>query len=204
MRSFDHCRLAERLVILGTIPDDDEFACWIEAKSHLSFLTQNVGEDELAVYAAGACTYFTSVLIPRNKLENSSDIDELLNWSVHGGEFRSAYVTAGGETWLEENNAADGCPALDGSKHLFFWRTFEGWKGKGSRYLELLQEFAHTAGVHWREEYEAFIKFDDAGDVDPVFSVSRRGQDYDGFSFASVKRTVLDDFLAAGDFVLLR
>lgn len=205
MRSFKHRRIIEQLVKISSKPEHDaDFDHWITAQEQIAFLKKNAVEDELAVYAAGPHTYFTSVLIPRQSLDSSIDVDELLEWHIGGGEFRSAFVTSGGETRLENNAAADGGALLNESQHLIFWRTFEGWKGRGSRYPELLQEFSHTAGIHWREEYEAYVKFDDAGDIDPVFSVSQHGQEFDALTLATVQRQVLDDFLATGDFVLLR
>ncbi len=205
MRSYSHSHLAHRLRDVDDIPEDDsEYAEWVHANLHLRFLEENESEDEFLLYAGGSRTYISSVLLPKQKLDISEDHDDLLSWNIYSQSHRSTYATRDGETTLKRNDAANGCDTLHGSQHLLFWRTFEGWKGKGSRYPELLQEFAHISGVHWREEYEAFIRFDETGEIDPVVSISSSGDGFEAMTLASVQRAALDDFVATGDYVLIR
>ena len=61
--------------------------------------------------------------------------------------------------------------SLSDARQLVFGRELEGSKD-GSRY-EILQEYAHLAGIHWRPERHAYCRFDELGDWEHVVSVTR-------------------------------
>ena len=98
---------------------------------------------------------------------------------------------------------AAGCRTLEDGRQLVFGRTFEGWSGKGKTYFEILQEYAHVAGIHWRSEQRAYCRFNEHGDIDHVVSITSR-EDELGLAIVSFRRESLEEYLAVSDSMLVR
>ena len=214
MHKYEHKKLVDQLLCIETAPaDDDAFACWIKAKGHIDFLINNSTVNEYVAYASGPYTFIDSAVVALDQL-SPPDVDDLLSWGSSSAGHRSSYVTGDGrdDVWVEEGGSFHGSETLKSAQHLIFRRTFEGWHDEDRNYIELLQEFSHLADIHWRPERCAYCKINDEGDIDPITSVTQRGQGFEGSRLVSVARDELDQYLAASrmaiiqmfDFTLLR
>ena len=213
MPSFEHKKLIERIDRIDELPNEPAaFATWIKAGQHLSFLRQNALENEIVVHASGKYTFVHSAVVSKKNL-SPVDKEDLLHWSSNPYVSAAGYVSGGGRkgVWIERGMRAAGSDTLDGARQLVFGRTFEGWTGDDRTYFEVLQEYAHLAGIHWRPEQRAYCRFDENGDLDHVVSITTRADDQD-IVLISFKRDPLEQYLAITnstlvqmfDFTLLR
>lgn len=205
MPSYIHRKLVEKIFTLDAIPaDDDAFRVWVSARAHLDFLKQNAMTDELVIYGSGPYTFIHSLLIPNVVLDSTSPVD-LLNWSCNPFTSIASYCTGGSQSgmWIERKNENRGTNCLSDAIDLIFARTFEGWSGDDVLYFEVLQEYTHLAEIHWRAEEQAYCRFDENGDLRHAVSITTRTPKSD-ISLVSFGRQELDDYLAIGDFSLLR
>ena len=63
MPSFEHSRLARRLIVIDTPPDEaDQQALWLGARSHLQLLDDNAKEGEIIIHAIGESTLIHTVV----------------------------------------------------------------------------------------------------------------------------------------------
>lgn len=81
-------------------------------------------------------------------------------------------------------------------------RRFSGLRGEPS-YCEVLQEYSHLSGIHWKSEYSSFCRFDENGDFDHVVSFTS-GEGVNDVTLVSFKREPLELYLAASNSVLVR
>jgi hypothetical protein len=205
MPSFTHKRLIDRIARIDEIPADPaEYATWIKAGGHLSLLRDNANDDELIVYASGRHTFIHAAIVCADKLR-LIDQNDLLGWSCNPFRSAASYVSGGGreDVWIESGMRHAGAETLENAKQLVFGRSFEGLKGDDANYFEILQEYSHLTGVHWRPEQRAYCRFDERGDFEPIVSItSREGRQ--GVSLVSFKHEPLEYYLAASNSALVR
>lgn len=204
MPSYEHKKLIERIAFLGKAPEDpDKFTTWIKADGHLALLRDNAKEDELIIYGSGIYSFIHAVVVSEENL-SPLDKDDLLKWNgKHPFSPCASYIYSGAkdEIWIE---GSDFCTnTLKGAQQLVFARTFEGMKGKERLYFEILQEYAHVTGIHWRQERYAYGRFDENGDFDQIVSITS-GKDIGDITLVSFKRRPLEKYLAATNSVLVR
>lgn len=205
MPSFAHKKLINRIAVLDETPHDAAaYATWIEAGEHLSLLRDNAIEDELIVYASGDYTFVHAAVVSNDKL-SPIDQNDLLGWSCSPYTTVASYVSGGGRQgiWIERGMCTSGSKTLEDSRQLVFGRDFEGWTGDDRTYFEILQEYAHLTGIHWRSEQRAYCRFDEHGDIDHVVSITSK-EDGQGVTLVSFKREPLEHYLAASDSALIR
>lgn len=205
MASYEHNKLIERITEIDRLPDDPaEYTQWIKAGAHLELLEANAIEDELIIYAGGDYTFIQSVIVSRKTLL-PIDQDDLLQWS--GNPYYDcagyAWEVGGNDVWIERISPIHGPKSLADSRSLVFGRTIEGLQGGDRNYFELSQEYAHVAGIHWRDEHGAYCRFDEHGDWEFVVSVTSRATHRD-VSLVSFMREPLERYLAASDSILVR
>lgn len=206
MHKYEHKQLIKRILKIDQTPEEDvKFGEWIQARQHLELLASNANEGEFIAYASGPFAFVHTALIDK-ALIDPLPIDDLLNWGFSSTEYRTSLVMRGDSDRyeLDDDFSWHGSETLRQAQHLIFNRIFDGWKGSDRHYVEVLQEYAHVAGIHWRNEHGAYCKFDDEGDVAPTVSVSQRGENQEDITLVSFERDSLDEFLAAGDFALVR
>lgn len=205
MVKYVHRKIAEEILSIDTIPsNDDDFAEWVLAGQHLDLLVRNGMSDEMIAYASGPYTYIHSLVVPNGAL-NPLDKSDLLAWSCNPDTSIASYVYGGGREGmrLERGAGLRGSKALDNAIDLLFVRTFEGWKGEGTRYVELNQEYTHLNDIHWRPEYSAYCKYDGNGDLDEDVSVTMRG-DSSQLSLVTFGWKHLQEYLVIADCSLVR
>lgn len=204
MSSYEHKKLIELIVKLDTPPSDaKEFSEWIKARAHLDLLIQNASSNEIIMSANGEYTFAYTAVISNAEL-SSVDKDDLLEWDGSPYNAAASYVYGGGrdDVWIESDRKLRFQSTSDSITQLVFDRTFEGAKDDDRRYFEISQEYAHVTGIHWRPEHEAFVKYDDNGDIDPVVSATHDQEN--NISLVTFKREPLEEYLAATDSSLIR
>ena len=165
-----------------------------------------MGDDEIMIFASADSVFIKSAVVPRDHFRNSGKAD-LLNWEGGldlaiasysiGGPHNDVSVSVGAGIWPSQ--------ALNDARPLVFSRHFEGWRGSGQSYFELLQEYSHIVEIHWRPEEHAYCRFDNLGDLEHVVSVtSREDNQTTKLDLITFKRQPLEQYIAASDFVLVR
>ena len=204
MPSYEHEKYVQLIERLDTPPaDQEEFKEWVKARAHLDFLLENTNTDEIIVYASGEYTFAHTALISNDVLE-TKDNKDLLDW--YGDPFDSAasYVYGGGrdDVWIERGDHFSLVDKSGGILQLVFIRKLDGEEGEGVRYFELSQEYSHLADIHWREEYDAFVKYDENGDIDPIVSATYNPEK--NISLVTFKRKPLEMYMATTNSSLIR
>jgi hypothetical protein len=203
--NFEHENLLERISRLNEIPNDlNAYAEWLKAEKQLALLIDNAKEGELVLYASGPY-FFVHALAVRDDKLTSVDEDDLLRWSCNPYRSVASYVSGGGrpDIWIERGLHHVGANTFQGGQQLVFGRSFEGLRDDNANYFEILQEYAHLTGIHWRPEQHAYCRFDARGDFEPVVSITR-GRGHQGIKLVSFKREPLELYLAASGFTLVR
>ena len=203
MASYEHDRITRAIKEMDEPPtEDQEYSSWIRAAGHLQLLRQNAGDSEVIIYACSRPTFIHAVIAKKSEV-TPPDIDDLLEWDS------TPYIGRAGYSWT--GNARDvrvefvdinPLPkSLEERQTLIFGRRMEG---VGDPYnYELLQEFAHTTEIHWREEQRAYCRIGDNGDIEPVVSITNPSTP-GGLTLITCKREPLEQYLAATDSVLVR
>ncbi len=205
MPSFEHKKIAEKLVNLDKLPSEKKtMAEWVQAEAHLGFLENNTKSQEIVVYGAAEYSFVYGMVVPEEFM-NPLDKDDLLGWSVNPYVSAASYVWGGGrdDIWVERGASGTGSKILAKGSHLIYGRTFEGWSGEDRDYFELSQEYAHLEGLHWRPEQRGYCKFDEQGDLKPCVSITKRNS-INEISLVTFDRSSLDSYLAASNQVLVR
>lgn len=183
----------------------DDFSRWIEAHAHLEFLRTNAESEDVVIYAAGDCMFMHSVAVSNDRL-SPIDQHDLMQWSFNPFRSIASYVISGGreEVRVERGLNGTGTKTLRNAVQLIFGRTFEGLTGPGSTYYELHQEYAHLAGIHWREEKQAYCRFNLLGDLESLVSVSNREDNGSDIALVSFNWKLLEEYLSASNASLVR
>ena len=203
MVSYEHDRITRAINKLDEPPDNgNEYSSWIRAKGHLQLLRNNASDPEVIIYASSRKTYVHTEITKKSEV-TPPNTDDLINWSS------TPYIDRAGYIWSAATRNVrveytESNPPLGKLKHrqnLIFGRRMEGLDDP--YYYELLQEFAHTTGIHWREEQRAYCQVDDNGDIEPVVSITKPDAK-GGIRLITCKREPLEQYLAATRNVLIR
>ena len=203
MASYEHERITRAINEMDEPPTEaQEYSSWIRAEGHLQLLKQNAGDPDVIIYACSRPTFIHAVIAKESKV-TPPDIDDLLGWSSTPYIGRAGYSWTGNarDVRVELTDTNPLLKSLEDGQNLIFGRRMEGLDDPYD--YELLQEFAHTTGIHWREEQRAYCRIGDNGDMEPVVSItnpSTRG----GLTLITCKREPLEQYLAATDSVLVR
>lgn len=119
-----------------------------------------------------------SVLVETLKL--AGDLQGIVDWEGNPYDAPScSLVTGGGQPARVEmfHPWREGQPApLIGAVQLVFARAFDARLG-GRTYFELSQDLTLAHGLHWLEEKQAWVRFDENGEVVALAGVERAGND---------------------------
>ena len=205
MPSYAHNKLIERIALLNAVPENaEEYAAWIQAGGHLRFMRETANKEELIIYASGEYTFINAVVVSEESL-CPLDQSDLLNWSGNPYRSRAGYAWGGGSdnVWIERGVPISNSESLKDATQLVFARELEGMKGSDRVYFEILQEYSHLSGIHWRPEQRAYCRFDEQGDWEHIVSVTS-GETRGGVTLVSFKRDDLEQYLAVSNSVLVR
>ena len=205
MPRFSHTKLVERIAQLDISPPNaTEYATWIKAGGHTDLLRENASGDELVIFAAGPYTFIDAVVVGEDSLAPLGQ-DDLLSWSGNRNSPRAGYAWGGArdDVWIERGGTIWDAKTPKDARSLVFQREIEGLKGSDRTYFEILQEYSHLSGIHWRSEQRAYCCFDENGDWEPVVSVTS-GTNSEDVELVSFKREELEQYLAASNSILVR
>ena len=200
MPNFRHQALFEEFLAIDEPPTDpDPSDDWIRGKHHLALLRANAQEDDLLLQALTPQTLITAALVSSDQLADV-DYPDLLSWSCNLDTPAATYRHTMGEdeVRIERDLFFSKSRTLRNAVRLVFDSTIEG--PHGVRYPELLQEYVHLTGVHWRLEERAYCRIDTNGSVEPVVSANVETKT----SFVTFRREDLELYLAATDRILVR
>ncbi len=159
------------------------------------------------MYAAFQNTFIHALLAPAAAF-NPPDYDDLLAWNCN------PYSSWGVEISFAKPKSISispplsntGSKTLDKAEQLIFARSFEGRTGE-KHYYEALQKFAQLSEIHFLHERQAYCRLDDLGDVEEVIRIiefpSKGGELYGGTTI-TCKRSVIDEYAALTDSVIVR
>ena len=202
MTSKTHKQIADELRALGRSrkSNDPDYAQWISATDQIEFLKRNAQSDEIVMYASNAHVYIMALAVPRVRVE-ANGIESLVGIDSRPDETRAGYVTGGGreDVWVEPGRSGDDKNVDD----FIFVRRFQEWKDEAPTYIEIMQEYAHLAEIHWRDERSAYCRLDGNGDIEEVVSITIQDGG-ESLRLVTFKRKPLELYLAATDKVLAR
>ena len=209
MPSYEHTRIIGILNSMDALPSaENDRAEWLRAKAHVEFLIDNATSDEVILCAftssGGAYrakTYIHAEIVAEKEVIGL-DLSGLKHWSSNPFGSRADYSWSSGQDGVHVgyfHNSSPGVPLNLGQ--LVFGRSLEGIDDHN--YFELLQEFVHAAGIHWRDEHRAYCRLDRNGDLEPVVSITNR-RDSDSPTLITCRREPLEQYLKATGTYLIR
>lgn len=204
MTSYKHEKLIELIVRLDTPPaNSQEFLDWIKARAHLDLLLQNATSDEIIISANGEYTFIYTAVISNDELFNLNK-DDLIGWCGSPYQSAASYVYGAGrdDVWVENEKQMLQRDTPNSITNLVFERTMEGAKDEDRRYFEISQEYAHLTDIHWRTEHDAYVQYDENGDINHVVSATDNHEN--NVSLVTFKREQLEQYLAATNSSLIR
>ena len=202
--NYEHNKIIQAITKLDQAPSEPrDFARWLRGDGHISFLKENASADELVVFASGEHTFINAVVVPNERL-SPIDQKDLMGWNFNAHRSIASIVSSRDDTWIDRGLTGTASDTLDSGVQLIVGRVFEEWTGPGRSYLELHQEFAHLAEIHWRPEKRAYCRFNKHGDLEQVVSITTREEKGDNISLATFKWQPLEEYLAAGNASLVR
>lgn len=205
MQSYQHTQIARLIKKLDKKPTSDaERSSWVLAPKHLEFLKRNREDDEVILYALGPCTFIHAVITKEADL-TTIDYDDLLDWSSGPHTSRAGYAGCPGSdrVSLEHGEPIDKPTSLRHRQNLVFARQMDQESGNDPVYYELLQEFTHATGIHWRPEQHAYCQIGRNGNVEPIVSITDKN-DTSTLALVTCKRRPLEQYLAASDHALVQ
>jgi len=202
MTSYQHTKIVRLIKEIDALPaDGPERNSWVKAENHLRLLRRNATDDEVILFARSNETYILAIVAKECEII-PPDHDDLLRWSYdpYTSRVHYAWNKSEGKAELEPDFSSPGPRALERWQDLVFAREIPNVPG--TTHYELLQEFSHAEGIHWREERHAYCAIDENGDWESVVSVTDRSSD--DLTLITCRREALERFLAATNGVLVR
>ena len=205
MSSYQHRNLIRLIEQIDQMPDsDDAYSEWLTAKNHLDLLRANQTHDEVIVYACSKFTFIHGVIVSDDAISQPAQ-ESLLDWNGNPFSARAGYVWGGGrpDVWIDDSSGLTSSGPLSEAQQLVFVRDFHGLKGPDAVTFEVLQEYSHITETHWRPDENAYCRFDENGDFDPIVSITS-SRDAGEVTLVSFKRPQLEEYLAASHSVLVQ
>ena len=205
MQSYQHTQIARLIDELDKKPGSDaDYSSWVLAPKHLEFLKRNRQDDEVILYASGPCTFIHAVITKEADL-TTIDYDDLLDWGSGPFIGRASYAGYPGsdQVSLEPGEPLTKPTSMRHRQNLVFARQMDQDSGDDPVYYELLQEFTHATGIHWRPEQHAYCQIGQNGNIEPIVSITERG-DTSSLVLVTCKRQPLEQYIAASGYILVQ
>jgi hypothetical protein len=163
----------EELKNLSQAPETSD-ASWFEAAlSGVDFLIQNATQSEIVLYASFGFTFIHGFLVPEKNLM-ALDFDYLERcYMSTESTWCLEHVSGGGQPdrmYLASPLSDDPESPLNGGEKLIFARSFSS-VDKEWRRVELSQQMIHALDIYWMDEYDAFCRLNEEGDIEPIVRV---------------------------------
>ena len=172
-------------------------------REHLRLLHDNANDGELIVFASRPCLLVHAVVVGRDAVQKTG-IKLLNGWSDGLNSSRAEYGYVRGSGFTIDQEYDPWCRVqLNDTKRLVFQRYLEVSNDE-PHYYEILQEYAHSAKIHWRRGRQAYSRFDELGDWEDVVTVTVNHNNDSYSDLVTFQRKQLDIFLQATRSVLVR
>lgn len=165
--------LIDDLNSASLLPTDGRPAWLKSAESAVAFVEKSASSAELILHTNVGFTLITTALAPIEKVTppDMADLARCMFFPEHSWALDYSIGSSGaGDVHISEPLESPGCKSLVGGERLVFRRYFEG-VDKGPPRTELNQRVVHSLGLYWLDEYSAFCRLDEHGDVEPVIRV---------------------------------
>jgi hypothetical protein len=188
-------------------PEGDEFVKWIALDDVPKFLRADLTMEDFALYSSVGDVFMHAVLVPA-ALVSEPDYKDLMEWNFnpHHSGWGLCYAFNPPRVWLEGPLSSCGSKTIEAAEQLVFVRTFEDYEPKGS-YVEIVQRLLHVFDLHFLEERDAYCRLDRRGDLEDVISIISIDDPtghYRGGTVVTIRRAVLDEYMAVTDSVAVR
>lgn len=201
-------KILNELRTLSSVPprEGGAYDAWIEQADATAFLTGNLNDSDLVVYASLASTFIYSVYVPTN-LVSPPNIDDMLGWNADPFSSWSLSSSFGDPASVSITDPLDnaGSEAIVNGEQFLFARSFEGDPQRRVM-IEVLQKFVHVFDLHFIDERKAYCRLDRHGDIEDVIriiSIGAKGEEPEG-TFVTCDRQVLDQYAALTESTVVR
>lgn len=143
------------------------------AEDGVDYLIDQLGREDIIIYASLEATLVIGVLAPRDKVSSPDHSDLLRAMIMPDDTWSISHVSGGGEedrVYLAPPLDHPGCQSLVGGESLVFRRSFTS-VDKGNPRTEVSQKLVHALNLYWMDEQSAFCRLDDQGDIEPVIRI---------------------------------
>ena len=161
-----------KLIFVSARPPNPDH--WlVAAEDGVDYLIDQLGREDIIIYATLEATLIVGVLAPRDKVSPPDPSDLLRAMIMTDDTWSITHVSGGGEpdrVYLAPPLDHPGCESLTAGEGLVFRRSFTS-VDKGNPRTEVSQKLIHALDLYWLEEQSAFCRLDDQGDIEPVIRV---------------------------------
>ncbi|MDG5901978.1 hypothetical protein E2650_19195 [Shewanella xiamenensis] len=159
----------DSLKVLSDEPSsEDEFCLWSQQSDVAGFLTSDIDDEYVILYASMPHVFIHAVFLPEtNAIEDN--YDNLLRWS--GNPFSSWSISCSSEDIsIESPMSSFGCNELVYGEQIIFARSFQ-CVDNDETYYELNQKISHSLDLHYVPERKSWCKLDSHGEVNEVIKI---------------------------------
>jgi hypothetical protein len=197
-------KILDQIMTLGVVPSDSAaFNEWLKFHDEIKLLKDNADDDYVILYSSIGHSFIYGVLVPDASLA-PPDIEDLMKWGCNPYSSWSI-VEATSDVWVEGPLERDGGKTLKQGEQLVFVRSLEGVPAH-EHYVELLQKFSHTMGIHYIAEREAWCQLDKHGDIEDIVKVIKVPDKPDqyGGTIILAKRQVMENYTTLTKSTMIR
>lgn len=182
---------------------EDEFSLWSQQSDVAGFLTSDIGDEYVILYASMPHVFIHAVFLPeKNAIEDN--YDNLLRWS--GNPFSSWSISCSSEDIsIESPMSSLGCNELVYGEQIIFARSFQ-CIDNDETYYELNQKISHSLDLHYVPERKSWCKLDSHGEVNEVIKVLKvsNALKNDEGTIICAKRNIIGEYAGIEDMKLFR
>lgn len=194
----------DKVLALSKEPEQkDNYDAWVKQDDIITFLDQEIQDENIIIYAILPHVLIHTVLIPDIDL-NDEIIEDLLGWS-HNPDSTWGLVISSDDAWIEGPLAGSGSKTLIEGEQIIYARSFEGDKSR-DRYFELDQKISQVLDLHYISELNAWCRLDRFGDINElvkIFELEDLPNNISG-TIVSINKDVLGEYTSVSNLSLCR
>ncbi len=189
------------LDFLSTAPiTKPEFIEWLNQKDVISYLSQEIEDNDIILFMTIPDCFINSVLIPN--IEGSKDnIDDLLKWNFSIDSSWGVSISQS-EVTVEPPLSNTGSNIINSGEQLIYYRSKE-W-GKKS-YYEFNQKILHLLDLHFVDEKNSWCRLDKFGEIMEVIKIIKYKKDSEEMgTILTINKEILCEYTCIENWDLLR
>ena len=182
---------------------EDEFNDWCQQSDVAEFLTSDVSDEYIILYASMPHVFIHAVFLPETNAIKDN-FNNLLNWS--GNPFSSWGVSCSSEDISIESPMSNlGCKELASGEQILFARSFQAI-GNDETYYELNQKISHSLDLHFVPEKKSWCKLNSHGEINEVIKILKipNARKNDEGTIICAKREIIGEYAAIEGMKLFR